>query len=110
MKTIKTSPEFADLDEATILAAIDKYEGATEDAPDNGQAELPEPEDPIVDEVARLISEFTNKFDSYYATSPDKLDKILDFEPEHAIEKIAYEIFSDALFDTLQDEFDDIDD
>lgn len=105
MNTIKTTPQFKNLNEEAVLAAIDQYEGATENEPGNGQYELPEPEDPIVNEVARLISEYATKFDDYCAIKPDKLDKVLDFEPEHAIEKVAFGIFSDAVFDTLQDEF-----
>ncbi len=104
MKSIKTSPEFMNLSEDEIVKALDDFENQfeTEDDVDSDV----EPDDPIVKEVARLINEYTNRFDELIAETGDDGDlpeEIFEYEPEIIIERVAYEIFMDAVHDSMQD-------
>lgn len=104
MKSIKTTPEFMNLTEGEIVAALDDFENqfATEDDVDSDI----EPENPIVKEVARLINEYTNRFDEIIAEAGDEGDlpeEIFEYEPEIIIERVAYEIFMDAVHDSMQE-------
>lgn len=104
MKSIKTSPEFMNLSEDEIVKALDDFENQfeTEDDVDSDV----EPDDPIVKEVARLINEYTNRFDELIADageSDDLPEEIFEYEPEIIIERVAYEIFMDAVHDSMQD-------
>ncbi len=101
MNQVKAGAEFLNLGEEEILAALDRFEEADEDCADEG-----EPEDPIVREVGRLISEYTARFDDYCANSEEIPDEVFTYEPEIVIERIAYGIFTDAVHDALQEEDD----
>ncbi len=79
MKSIKTTPEFMNLTEDEIVAALDDFENqfATEDDVDSDI----EPENPIVKEVARLINEYTNRFDEIFMDAVhDSMQEADDFE------------------------------
>ena len=103
MKTIQTNPDFKALSEEEIVKALDDFEnlfGEEEEIDTNV-----EPENPIVAEVARLISEYTNRFDEYCESADDELpEEIFSYEPEVMIERIAYEIFMDAVHDAMQED------
>ncbi len=114
MKTINTKPEFKNLAEEEIMQALDQFESAIEekfgaDLENLDEDDFPEiePEDPIVFEVSRLISEYTNRFDQYCENLTDEdilTSEIFDYEPEIMIERIAYEIFLDAVHDAIQED------
>lgn len=103
MKTIKTTPEFMNLQENEIVDALDAFENLFDNEEDIDPSF--EPENPIVTEVARLINEYTNRFDELLAKSEDGElpEEIFDYEPEIVIERVAYEIFMDAVHDSMQD-------
>lgn len=104
MKSIKTSPEFMNLSEDEIVKALDDFENQFE-TEDDVDSEV-EPDDPIVKEVARLINEYTNRFDELIAEAgegDDLPEEIFEYEPEIIIERVAYEIFMDAVHDSMQD-------
>ncbi len=104
MKNIKTSPEFMNLSEDEIVKALDEFEDqfATEEDvnPDV------ESDNPIVNEVARLINEYTTRFDELVEKTGENEDlpeEIFTYEPEIIIERVAYEIFMDAVHDSMQE-------
>lgn len=103
MKTIKTTPEFMNLQENEIIDALDAFENLF--ANDDDIDPSIEPENPIVSEVARLINEYTNRFDELISKSEDGElpEEIFEYEPEIIIERVAYEIFMDAVHDSMQD-------
>ena len=104
MKNVKPNPEFVALSEEEILKALDAYEAQFQDGEDD-ERDLT-PGDPVVAEVARLISEYTNRFDDYCDKYEELPAEVLDYEPDTAIERVAFEIFTDAVHDALQDEDD----
>ncbi len=106
MKNITTKSEFKNLAEEEILKALDEFESLFEDELDEDTFENVEPEDPIVIEVSRLINEYANRFDQYCEDANDIPEDIFDYEPEVVIERIAYEIFLDAVHDAMQEEDD----
>lgn len=92
------------LSEDEIVKALDDFENQFE-TEDDVDSEV-EPDDPIVKEVARLINEYTNRFDELIAESgegDDLPEEIFEYEPEIIIERVAYEIFMDAVHDSMQD-------
>lgn len=103
MKSIKTTPEFMNLEENEIIEALDAFENLFSD--DDDVDPSIEPENPIVSEVARLINEYTNRFDELLANNEDGElpEEIFEYEPEIIIERVAYEIFMDAVHDSMQD-------
>ncbi|MCH5276348.1 MAG: hypothetical protein J1E80_00770 [Desulfovibrionaceae bacterium] len=104
MKSVKSGPEFAALSEKEIGRALDAYEAQCEAA--EGDGAEPPSSDPVVAEVARLIGEYTRRFDEYCAQYEELPEKILDYEPDTPIEHVAFEIFTDAVHDALQAEDD----
>lgn len=104
MKNIKTSPEFMNLTEDEITKALDEFEEqfATEE---DVNADV-ESDNPIVNEVARLINEYTLRFDELVEKTGENEDlpeEIFTYEPEIIIERVAYEIFMDAVHDSMQE-------
>ncbi len=104
MKNIKTTPEFMNLAEDEIVKALDEFENQfdTEDDVDPNV----ESDNPIVNEVARLIGEYTARFDEILEqTGKDQElpEEIFTYEPEIIIERVAYEIFMDAVHDSMQE-------
>lgn len=106
MKKVKPNPEFVALEEDEIVKALDAYEAQFgDDDADSDDGDLT-PADPVVAEVARLISEYTGRFDEYCERYEELPEEVLNYEPESAIERIAFEIFTDAVHDALQAEDD----
>lgn len=102
MKSIKTTPEFMNLTEEEITKALDDFEDQFDDEENSSL----EPDNPIVTEVARLINEYTAKFDEILAKTKENEDlpaEIFEYEPEIMIERVAYEIFMDAVHDSMQE-------
>ena len=104
MKNVKPNPEFVALSEQEIVKALDAYEAQFEGEEDEG-ADLT-PSDPVVAEVARWIGEYTNRFDEYCNEYEELPEEVLAYEPDTAIERVAFEIFTDAVHDALQEEDD----
>lgn len=94
MHTITTSPEFANLTEDEISQRLDIYE---EEDPDT------ETTDPIVQEVLRLIDAYNTRFEELSENGQEDLEEIINFAPQYIIEEIAFDIFMEALHDSLQD-------
>ena len=107
MNQVKAGTEFLNMGEEEILAALDRFEEA--EAEKDEHLQDGEPEDPVVREVGRLISEYTARFDDYCANSEEIPDTVFTYEPQTAIERIAYGIFTDAVHDALQEEDDEDD-
>lgn len=105
MKNVKPHPEFVALSEEEIVKALDAYEAQFEGDEGNNDEDLT-PDNPVVAEVARLISEYTNRFDEYCNEYEELPEGVLAYEPDTAIERVAFEIFTDAVHDALQDEDD----
>lgn len=104
MKSIKTTPEFMNLTEEEITKALDEFEDKFDTDEDIDSSV--EPDNPIVTEVARLINEYTTKFDEILEKTGDSEDlpaEIFEYEPEIIIERVAYEIFMDAVHDSMQE-------
>ena len=104
MNQVKAGTEFLNMGEEEILAALDRFEEA--EAEKDEHLQDGEPEDPVVREVGRLISEYTARFDDYCANSEEIPDTVFTYEPQTAIERSAYGIFTDAVHDALQEEDD----
>lgn len=103
MKNVKTTPEFAALPEEDIIKMLDACEAPCEGGDDDASLAS---SNPVVAEVARLIGEYTRRFDEYCNEYDELPEKILDYEPDTAIERVAFEIFTDAVHDALQAEDD----
>lgn len=128
MKTVIAKPEFAGLTEDQVIDAIDAYEtqvdeyyaskgdeegcgcgcghddeGSCEDCDEDGV--IPS-DDPIVLEVERLIAAYSDRFDELCKENGEVPEEALTYKPRTAIEQIAFDIFTDALHDSLMDEDD----
>lgn len=104
MKSIKTTPEFMNLTEEEITKALDEFEDQF-DTDDDVDSSV-ESDNPIVTEVARLINEYTTKFDEILEKTGENEDlpaEIFEYEPKIIIERVAYEIFMDAVHDSMQE-------
>ncbi len=101
MKTIHSTPEFLSLTEDQVNKALDDFESQF---PDDGEMDPDyESQDPIVNEVARLIAAYTDRLDEICGTDDDWLTHVMDYQPVFAIESVAYDIFRDALDDQLDE-------
>ena len=98
MKHITTRPEFVNLTEEDVNAALDEFE------------ENSETQNPVVLEVQRLIGEYSAYLDQQCRESGEVLEDILLYEPETPIEQAAYDVFSEALHDSLLDAAEDEED
>ena len=121
MKTVVVKPEFAGLTEEQVIDAIDAYEAQVDEyyankgdeeecgcgcshdegSCDDSDGDVIPSDDPIVLEVERLIAAYSDRF--------DELCKENGEVPEEAltpIEQVAFDIFTDALHDSLMDEDD----
>ena len=119
MKTVVTKPEFLGLTEDDVLAAIDAYE-AQVDAACSGKGDCCEckldnegccedndvipSDDPIVQEVERLITAYSDRFDELCKDTGEVPEEALTYKPRTPIEQVAFDIFTDALHDSLMDE------
>ncbi len=97
MNSVKTLPEFASLTEKDIEQALDKLDELSEE-------ELAENVHPILAELERLIGAYSERFEALCNEHGEVPAEILTFEPEKPIEQTAFDIFSDALHDSLQEE------
>lgn len=91
MNTITTTPDMAALSEEEILAALDELE-------DN-----PDTTNPIVLEVERLVEAYTERFEEKCRESQEVPEDALLYEPDSAVEQVAFDIFTEALHDSLLD-------
>ena len=89
MKTITTTPEMAILTEDAVLAALDELE-------DN-----PDSTNPIVMEVERLVEAYTARFEEKCRLSQEVPEDALLYEPQSPVEQVAFDIFTEALHDSL---------
>ena len=115
MKTVKTSPEFAAISELEINAALDAYDDSVEEEHSScGGCEASEDNisSPIVAEVFRLIRAYTDRMNTLIVEAKEEnkeisenfLADMLAFEPETAIERIAFDFVTGAVLDGDDDE------
>lgn len=128
MKTVAAKPEFAGLSEEQVVDAIDAYEaqveayyanqgeeegcacgcahddeGSCEDCDEDDEIQS---DDPIVQEVERLIEAYSQRFDELCRDNGEVPEEALTYKPRNPIEQVAFDIFTDALHDSLMDEDD----
>lgn len=129
MKTVAAKPEFAGLTEEQVVDAIDAYEaqveayyanqgqeeagcacgcghddeGSCEDCDEDDEIKS---DDPIVQEVERLIEAYSQRFDELCRDSGEVPEEALTYKPRNPIEQVSFDIFTDALHDSLMDEDD----
>ncbi len=89
MKHITPRPEFASLSEEEVEAALDAYETH------------PEIRHPVAEEVQRLIEAYSEYLDRQCRQGKEIGEDILLYEPDTPVEQAAYDIFSEALHDSL---------
>ena len=77
-------------------------EGSCEDSDDDV---IPS-DDPIVLEVERLIAAYSDRFDELCKENGEVPEEALTYKPRTPIEQVAFDIFTDALHDSLMDEDD----
>ena len=115
MKSVKTLPEFAAISELEINAALDAYDDAMEEEHSScGGCEASEenPTNPVVAEVFRLITAYTDRMNELVVLEKEQhkeisesfLADLLSFEAEAPIERIAFDFVADAVFDEGEDE------
>ena len=115
MKSVKTLPEFAAISELEINAALDAYDDAMEEEHSScGGCEASEenPTNPVVAEVFRLITAYTDRMNELIVAAKDQdkeisesfLADLLSFEAESPIERVAFDFVADAVFDEGEDE------
>ena len=63
-------------------------------------------DDPIVLEVERLIAAYSDRFDELCKENGEVPEEALTYKPRTPIEQVAFDIFTDALHDSLMDEDD----
>lgn len=116
MNTVKTLPEFANLSELEINAALDAYDDSVEEEHSScgGGEENSEPtsESPVVAEVFRLIRAYTDRMNTLIMEAKEQNKEISEnfladlfaFEPEAPIERIAFDFVTDAVLDEDDDD------
>ena len=105
MKTVIPAPQFVHLAEEEVLEHLDAWEDALDGLDED---EVPAtPDDPIVAEVERLINGYTEKLDAYCRLHGEIPEEALLYRPTSGIEKVAFQIFTEALHDSLMEEDDD---
>ena len=119
MKTVAAKPEFAGLTEEQVVDAIDAYEaqveayyanqgqeeegcacgcghddeGSCEDCDEDDEIKS---DDPIVQEVERLIEAYSQRFDELCRDSGALPEEALPPKPSHPIEPVAFDSLTDA--------------
>jgi hypothetical protein len=117
MKSVKTLPEFAAISELEVNAALDAYDDSMEEEHSScGGCEAAEdaPASPVVAEVFRLITAYTDRMNELIVAAKEQdkeisesfLADLLSFEAESPIERIAFDFVADAVFDEGDDEED----
>ena len=115
MKTVKTLPEFAAISELEVNAALDAYDDSMEEEHSScGGCEATEetPTNPVVAEVFRLITAYTDRMNELIVNAKEQdkeisesfLADLLSFEAESPIERVAFDFVADAVFDEGEDE------
>ena len=115
MKTIKTLPEFAAISELEVNAALDAYDDSMEEEHSScGGCEASEenPTNPVVAEVFRLITAYTDRMNELIVNAKEQdkeisesfLADLLSFEAESPFERVAFDFVADAVFDEGEDE------
>ena len=115
MKTVKTLPEFAAISELEVNAALDAYDDSMEEEHSScGGCEATEenPTNPVVAEVFRLITAYTDRMNDLIVNAKEQdkeisesfLADLLSFEAESPIERVAFDFVADAVFDEGEDE------
>ena len=115
MKTVKTLPEFAAISELEDNAALDAYDDSMEEEHSScGGCEATEenPTNPVVAEVFRLITAYTDRMNELIVNAKEQdkeisesfLADLLSFEAESPIERVAFDFVADAVFDEGEDE------
>ena len=115
MKTVKTLPEFAAISELDVNAALDAYDDSMEEEHSScGGCEATEenPTNPVVAEVFRLITAYTDRMNELIVNAKEQdkeisesfLADLLSFEAESPIERVAFDFVADAVFDEGEDE------
>ena len=115
MKTVKTLPEFAAISELEVNAALDAYDDSMEEEHSScGGCEATEenPTNPVVAEVFRLITAYTDRMKELIVNAKEQdkeisesfLADLLSFEAESPIERVAFDFVADAVFDEGEDE------
>ena len=115
MKTVKTLPEFAAISELEGNAALDAYDDSMEEEHSScGGCEATEenPTNPLVAEVFRLITAYTDRMNELIVNAKEQdkeisesfLADLLSFEAESPIERVAFDFVADAVFDEGEDE------
>ena len=110
MKSVKTLPEFAAISELEINAALDAYDDAMEEEHSScGGCEASEenPANPVVAEVFRLITAYTDRMNELVVLEKEQnkeisesfLADLLSVEAEAPIERIAFDFVTDAVLD-----------
>ena len=99
MHTVNTLPEFAALSDEEIDKALDALDAEPKDS---SALDV----HPILTEIERLIQAYSDRFEELVDEQGGIPEDLLSFEPDKPIERVAYDIFSDALHDTLQEEDD----
>lgn len=100
MKSITTLPQFATITHDDIEKALDELDGLEEDALESHTS-------PVLRELERLIGAYSERFEELCTEEGEVPEGVLDFEPETPIQEAAFEIFMDALHDSMQEEDDD---
>lgn len=108
MHTVTTTAALAALSEEDVRAALDRYDALcehesaneSEEAAVSAQAVM---DDPIVQEVARLVDAYADRFDHACREHGHIPEEALLHQPESPIERAAFHIFTQALHDSLQE-------
>ena len=115
MKTVKTLPEFAAISELEVNAALDAYDDSMEEEHSSCsgcEATEENPTNPVVAEVFRLITAYTDRMNELIVNAKEQdkeisesfLADLLSFEAESPIERVAFDFVADAVFDEGEDE------
>lgn len=99
MQSITTTPEFAALNDDDIESALNELDGMDENALNANTS-------PVLRELERLIGAYSDRFEALCSTDGEVPEGLLTFEAESSIQQAAYDIFMDALHDSMQEEDD----
>lgn len=104
MHTVTTTPDFAAITEEEVLTALVRYHTRCEsaDAADR-EGEDSFFDDPVVREVARLVDAYTRRFEAACREHAQIPEEALLYEPVSPVEQAAFQIFTEALHDSLQE-------
>ena len=110
MKTVTPRPEFTRLTEEEIFEHLDAFEDAVDAEVEGSEGDedvAVEITDPIVAEVDRLIEGYAARLEEYCKEHDEIPEEALSYSPATDIERVAFQIFTEALHDSLMDEDED---